>query len=156
MTWRPKKKGRNRSVSPKSLRKLDSYKFKARSELLGFAASHPGALSGHFLAMIHEKLAKGSVAKERQLSEASVAQWAVSHSGLKDVRDQREVLTLATVMDAVSRADLAEAMDVLAQRIIAIQSAKSDKGSWTKAEAIELVANVAAGTGSSSFLRLVG
>ena len=43
--------------------------------------------------------------------------------GLSDIRDLREIATLAFAMDTVSRNELAPAMDVLAQRILAIQLA---------------------------------
>ena len=72
------------------------------------------------------------------LRNASVSQWAAQHSGLTEVRDQREVATLAQVMDLINPRTLEEAMDVLAQRIVAIQQAKKKGGSWEKAESIEL------------------
>ena len=60
--------------------------------------------------------------------------WAQAHSGLTELRDQREVQTLALVMDLINAQDLATAMDVLAQRIIAIQQAKAKGGSCTESE----------------------
>ena len=79
VTWKPK--GRDRSVSPRRLRALDSKRFKARAELLAFAATHPGALSGHCLAMIHEKLGRGTARRTGDLCKTSVAQWVTSFGG---------------------------------------------------------------------------
>ena len=70
----------------------------------------------------------------------SVTSWAQKHAGLTELRDQREVSTIAHTLDMVSRGDVAEAMDVLCQRILAIQQAKSKGGSWDKAANIELLA----------------
>ena len=105
VTWKPK--GRDRSVSPRRLRALDSKRFKARAELLAFAATHPGALSGHCLAMIHEKLGRGTARRTGDLCKTSVAQWVTSFGGCKDVRDLREAQTLGSVMDAVNRDSIA-------------------------------------------------
>ena len=45
-------------------------------------------------------------------------------------------------------------MDVLAQRIVAIQQAKKKGGSWDKAEAIELTAGPSQGVAAAGLLRL--
>lgn len=79
--------------------------------------------------------------------------WAAQHSGLTEVRDVREVLTLAEAMDAVNRKEIARAMDILAQRILAIQQAKRKGGSWEKAESIELIPS-GTSLASSSMLAL--
>eukprot|EP00974_Lingulodinium_polyedra_P052852 5080685-Lingulodinium_polyedra.AAC.1 len=42
-------------------------------------------------------------------------------------------------MDHVNRRELWQAMDVLSQRILAIQMAKRKGGSWEKAEVLELL-----------------
>ncbi|CAK9030997.1 unnamed protein product [Durusdinium trenchii] len=131
LLWKPK--GKDREVSYKKVHAVDSEKFKRKGELLAYASRHPGALSGHFLASIYARLSKGKVERSSQLREASVVSWAAQHSGLTEVRDVREVLTLAEAMDAVNRKEIARAMDILAQRILAIQQAKRKGGSWEKA-----------------------
>ncbi len=113
-------------------------KFKKRGNVVTYAAQHPGALSAFFLAGVLARLSKGLLRRTKQLREASVVQWASQCAGLTEVRDIREVLTLAQVMDHVNRDELAQAMDVLAQRVIAIQT-KRKGGSWEKAEALELI-----------------
>ena len=126
---------------------------RSQGELLAYASRHPGALSGHFLASIYARLSKGKVERSSQLREASVVSWAAQHSGLTEVRDVREVLTLAEAMDAVNRKEIARAMDILAQRILAIQQAKRKGGSWEKAESIELIPS-GTSLASSSMLAL--
>ena len=54
-----KSAGKNRPVDPKEVRELETRKFKARGELLSSAACHPSALSGYFLATLHQKLSHG-------------------------------------------------------------------------------------------------
>jgi hypothetical protein len=49
------------------------------------------------------------------------------------------VATLASAMDAINRREVQQAMDILSQRILAIQLAKRKGGSWEKAEAVELI-----------------
>jgi len=132
---------------------VDAQKFKRKGELLAYATKHPGALSAHFLASIYARLSKGRMTKSSQLREANVVQWASQHSGLTEIRDVREVLTLAEAMDCINRREISRAMDVLAQRILAIQQAKRKGGSWEKAECIELIPSGNA-LASSSMLAL--
>ena len=54
-------------------------------------------------------------------------------------RDVREVATLATILDHVNADEIEQALDVLTQRILSIQLAKSTGGSWAKSEKIELI-----------------
>ena len=153
LRWRGPK-AKSRRVDPAQERKLETEKFKAKGDLLAFAAKHPGALSGYFLAMVHRKLSHGRLTETKQLRHASVTTWAQAHSGLTELRDQREVQTLALVMDLINAQDLATAMDVLAQRIIAIQRAKAKGGSWEKAEAAELLAGTGGGVAAGGLLKL--
>ena len=111
---------------------MDAQKFKRKGELLAYATKHPGALSAHFLASIYARLSKGRVTRSSQLRETNVSQWAAQHSGLSEIRDIREVLTIAEAMDCINRKEIARAMDVLAQRILAVQQAKKKGGSWEK------------------------
>ena len=104
-----------------------------------YAATHPGALSGYFLATCYQRLSKGTIGTQGDLARVSVAQWASSRAGLSDIRDAREVATLAHAMDAISRKEVQQAMGILAQRILAILLAKRKGGTWEKAEAVELI-----------------
>ena len=147
--------GRSRTVRPSELRWLETRRFKARGELLAFAAEHPGALSGFFLSLCHQKLSHGMVKKTGDLRKVSVQQWAEKYAGLTELRDQREVLTIAAVMDAINTKDLEIAMDILAQRVVAVQQAKSKGGTWEKAEKLELTGGASSGgTATGGMLRL--
>ena len=57
-------------------------------------------------------------------------------------------------MDCINGADLRAAMDVLSQRILAIQRAKTKGGTWEKAETIELVSGAGASNTAAGLLRL--
>ena len=146
-------RGKSKKIKYDDVHAVDAQKFKRKGELLAYATKHPGALSAHFLASIYARLSRGSMTKSSQLREANVVQWATQHSGLSEIRDVREVLTLAECMDSINRREISRAMDVLAQRILAVQQAKRKGGSWEKAEAIELVPS-GASLASSSMLAL--
>lgn len=136
-----KEKGRDRKVTYDDLTHVDQLKLKKKGDLLGFAAKHPGALTAHFLASVYARLSKGTIHRSSQLREASVSAWAHQHSGLTEPRDMKEVLTLAEVLDHVNRREIARALDIIVQRIVAIQTARQKGGTWEKAENLELVNN---------------
>lgn len=118
---------------------VEGMRLTRKGDLVAFAAKRPGALSGWFLAGVYARLCKGSVRRSRHLREANVGAW-VSQCGLTDIRDLREVMTLAAVIGAINRREVSRAMDVLSQRILAVQAAKGKKGgAWEKAEALELI-----------------
>ncbi len=148
-----KERGRDRKVTYGNLAAVDQLKLKKRGDLLAFAAKSPGALTAHFLAGVYARLSKGTVNQSSQLREASAVSWAHQFSGLTEVRDQKEVLTLCEILDHVNRREIARALDILVQRIVAIQSAKAKSGSWEKAESLELVSNQRS-LASSSMLAL--
>lgn len=148
-----KEGGKSKSVSYSDLAHVDQLKFKKKGDLVAFAAKHPGALTAHFLAGVFTRLSKGTLAKSSQLRDVSVTSWAHQFAGLSELRDMKEVLTLAEILDHVNRREIARALDVLVQRILAIQAAKMKGGSWEKAEGIELV-NTNKTLASSSMLAL--
>ena len=152
MRWKPKSK--DRAVKPQQVHRLEGVRFKKKGDLTSFAAQHPGALSGFFLAGVYAKACKGvMVNRSKQLRAANVMAW-VEKAGLKEVRDIREVMTLASIMDSVNRDELATAMDIIAQRILAIQAAKRQGGSWEKAELMELTPASSSGMAPSGMLAL--
>lgn len=146
-------KAKDKRVDYQQLTHVDQLKFKKKGDLVAFAAKHPGALTAHFLASVYNRLSKGTISRSSQLRDPSVAAWAQIHSGLTEPRDLKEVQTLGEVLDHVNRREIARAMDVLCQRIIAIQAARGKGGSWEKAEALELV-NTQKALASSSMLAL--
>ena len=57
-------------------------------------------------------------------------------------------------MDLIKTKDLASCMDVLAQRILSIQRAKAQGGSWEKGEQIELTFTPGQSSAPSGLLKL--
>jgi len=138
--WTQSRSGGRKQVTARMLHAVEGHRFKKKGDVVQYAATHPGALSGYFLAQCFARLSKGTVSTQGDLNKVSVAQWASQHAGLSDIRDTREVATLASAMDAINRREVQQAMDILSQRILAIQLAKRKGGSWEKAEAVELIA----------------
>ena len=86
---------------------VEARKFKKRGDVVQLAAKNPGALSGYFLASVYSCLCKGVVRRQGDLQTVSVSTRAAQHSGLTDIRDLREIQTLAYAMDSVNRGELA-------------------------------------------------
>ena len=145
---------KNKKIKASQVRKVDTMKFKAHGDVLSFASKHPGALSGFFLSMCHQKISQGTVHESKQLARVPMTVWAQQHSGLSELRDLREVQTLALAMELISRKELAQAMDVLAMRIQAIQAAKGKGGSWEKASRAELIMQSGVPSAASGLLKL--
>jgi DNA mismatch repair ATPase MutL len=148
-----KEDGKDKKVTFSDLSHIDQLKLKKKGDLIAFASKHPGALTAHFLASVYARLSKGTLARSAQLREVSVAAWANQFAGLAEIRDMKEVLTLAEILDNINRKEVARALDILVQRILAIQMAKSKGGSWEKSESIELLSSQK-GLASSSMLAL--
>ena len=137
LRWRAR--GKNREVTPQELHELETQRFKHRGALLSYAARHPGALAASFLAEVHRRCGLGAVRQSKDLRKAPVKTWASDKTGLSDVRDLREVATLATIADHLNLDEVDKALDVVAQRVGAIQLAKMKGNSWEKAEKSELI-----------------
>jgi hypothetical protein len=152
MRWRAS--GRNKKVEPKKVQRFASRRFRDQGDVIAFAASHPGALTAHFLHLVHQRFSQLTMKETKQYRSHSIVDWALHHSGLTETRDQKEVMTLALVMDSINARKLETAMDVLAQRIAAIQAAKAKGGSWEKAAKIELTLPAGQSAASSGLLRL--
>ena len=73
---------------------------------------------------------------------------------MTDIRDRREIESIALVMDHINSGSLTQAMDVLSQRIQAIQSAKAKGGSWEKASKMELLMPSGVQSAASGLLKL--
>ena len=150
--WRPN--GPNRKIKVEEFSRFAFRKFRDQSEVVAFAASHPGALSGFFLSMCYQRAHQGLTTETRDLRRQSVVTWVANRSGLTETHDRREALTLAMAMDAINSKQLAYAMDFLSQRIQSIQAAKTKNGSWEKSQRIELAVEPGAIVSSSGMLRL--
>ena len=149
MRWRSEGSKR---VGPKSAERLSTTRFKARADLVAYVAKRPGALAGGFLVSVYETLHSKVPEARRDLRRASVSTWAQRYGNLQGKCDQREVATLAMCMDLVSKRDLAQVMDVMAQRLLAILQAKANDGSWDKAQRMAPEGGLLAPSGMSRLL----
>ncbi|CAL1171994.1 unnamed protein product [Cladocopium goreaui] len=110
-----KMNGKSRKVSAVSMGKVDTKKFKKRSDLLIFAAKHPGALTANFINALRQKLMKGGIVRTSQLRDIEMTEFVTTGAaGLKEVRDRREALTILQSMDYINQGEVEKAMDVLA------------------------------------------
>ena len=126
-------------MSPAEEKAVEAERFKTQSDVMVFAARHPGALSGYFLQMCRRKAANVGITESKQLRDVSVTNWVSLHSGLSEVRDQKEAATIAAAVDGINRRDFEYVMDLLAQRLFALQSKAAKGGSWEKAAKLELI-----------------
>ena len=150
--WRAE--GRNKAIRAKQITRMATRRFKDQSEVLAFAAQHPGALTAAFLQMVRQRTSQIMMSNTRELRNVSLVDWAQHHLQLTEMRDQKEIMTLCLAMDNINARKLEAAMDVLSQRIAAVQAAKSKGGSWEKAAKMELTLPPGAPTTSSGLLRL--
>ena len=104
----------------------------------------PGALACQFLLAVRAALSMGPATSSRDLNSVDVQRWARDHSSLKELRDSREVSTLMLILKNINEDKLPEAVDVIAQRVKAVLTAKAPKGTWEKAQALELLTSGAA------------
>jgi hypothetical protein len=146
--------GRNKKVDPRKVQRFATKRFKDQGDVIAFASQHPGALTAHFLQMVHQRFCQVMMKDTREMRSHSLVDWTTHFSHLSDIRDQKEVMTLSLAMDSINARKLETAMDVLAQRISAVQAAKSKGGSWEKAAKIELTLPPGQASSSSGLLRL--
>ena len=111
-------------------------------------------MTAAFLQMVHQRYSQLMMENTRDLRGHSIVDWATHHSHLTEVRDLKEVQTLALAMDSINSRRLETAMDVLSQRIAAVQAAKTKGGNWEKAARMELTVPAGGVTASSGLLRL--
>ena len=90
--------GKNQEVNYENFAKLDTARFKKRAQLLAFVHKRPGVLSAHVINLVRTKMGQGHVTQTKQLRRADMAAYVASgHNCLKELRNQREASTLATV-----------------------------------------------------------
>jgi len=136
-----KHKGRDRSVSPRTLAAIETEKMKSRAALLIFAQRFPGALTAHFINAMRLKLhgSAGLIRRTKDLRKIDVTRWVMEASELSEIRDRREALTLATIMNYINQSQYSHAMDIASTRLQAIQKSKQKGSSWEKASKGELL-----------------
>jgi hypothetical protein len=137
--WNVTKRGAGSvKVSDKQLAKMESLRFKRRSDLVNFARSHPGALGALFLTQVRHRLAKGPPSQMKDLYHLDATVWGAA-SGLREVRDLREVQLLTQVLTTLGQDRLPAAVDLVCQRIREVCLAKKTGSSWEKAELVSLL-----------------
>ena len=77
-------------------------------------------------------------------------------SGLNEIRDLREVQTLARVLTKLCHDRLGEAVDTIAMRVKSILLARSSKGSWDKAQHLEILPAAETNMSSAHEIALAG
>ena len=121
-------------------------RFKKRVDLVTFALEHPGALAAHFANKVHEQTGSGLMRRTRQLRDVAYTRYVGSDAfGLSELRDKREAMTLATILEKLNKDEVSQAMDVISMRLLALQEAKQKGGSWEKASLKELIAPTTTG-----------
>merc|ERR1712086_221142 len=85
------------------------------------------------------RMHQGPPASMKDLYAVDAGVWAATASGLKEVRDQREVALLSRVLTLMNNKKNVEAADLACQRVREVLAAKRQGGSWEKAELISLL-----------------
>jgi hypothetical protein len=144
--WEPVKRARGR-LSSSALAKVESLRFKRRSDLVNFSTRFPGALAGQFLCQVRARMSQ-DVAECKDLHRTDVGPWSQREglSGLKEVRDQREVQLLSKAVTLMNQQKWPEVQDLLCQRIREVTQANRAGGTWEKAELLSLLPTSQAST----------
>jgi hypothetical protein len=130
---------RRGKISSKGLAKLESLRFRKRCDLVNFAGRRPGALTAHLMYQLRTRMMQGAPESMKDLYAVDAGLWSATATGLKEVRDQREVAVLARILTLVNQKKVIEAADVAVQRVREVLSAKRAGGSWEKAELLSLL-----------------
>lgn len=118
--------------------RFHTVRFRRRGDLLKFHHRYPGALAGHFLCQVRQKLGQGLPVDTEELRLTDVASWSTAHASLTDVKDQKEVAFLSRVLADLGQGRLPELADLVAMRIREVRAAKGEQGSWDKAGVLSL------------------
>ena len=124
-------------------------KQRLHERLVRIARRRPGALTATFLARAHERW-KGRAAKNvDELLSVSLEMYVSTKFPSRQPRELNEAQTLSQVMQHLLDGEVANAMDVLSGRFIALETAASQKGDWKRAMDWELrndISSTLAGT----------
>ena len=113
--------------------------FRERSELVQFAMKCPGGLGALFLLQLQQRLHRGEPSRIEDLHKLDATVWAGTMTGLKEVRDLREVQVLTRILNEIQRERLPQAIDTLVQRVREILVAKRASASWEKAAPLSMI-----------------
>jgi len=147
---------RKRSLSPDGIRNLSSVRLRNRADLQNFATRYRGCLAAQFLIAVHNALSKGNPSTDREMMAVDLVRWSQEASGLKELRDLREIQSLCLIMSRLNQGRLEEAADAIAQRVKGVLSAKAPKGTWERAQLIELLPVSGGSIATAAELSLTG
>ena len=117
---------------------VNTVHFTRRLDMMNHHFKYPG-LAVHTLWTARQKVGGEQPRNSAQPKKIDCSTWASQHSGLKEVRDQREVALLSRLLLDLGHNRLEVAADLCAQRIREIVTAKKDGSSWDKASVISLM-----------------
>ena len=140
---------RNKNVSQSQLARAVGLRFKPRSDLVNYASKYPGALGALFLSQVRMKLMGGQVEDFKDLYKTDPTVWAGTLTGLKEIRDLREVQLLSKVVSELNKDRIPQAVDLMTHRIREVLAAKKAGGSWEKGALVSLLASDQASMGTS-------
>ena len=120
--------------------------------LISYSRRRPGRLAARLLLKMREEAALGSAGAEEEpdtKTPVSAVQYFLTIlqpqlASKMNLRTQRELRTLAVVLDHLARSSPARAADVVAQRVKALERATSE-GNWSAAQYLELIPSEHAG-----------
>ena len=141
--------GRNKKVSQSQLARAVGLRFKRRSGVVNYASKYPGALGALFLSQVRMKLMGGQVEDLKDLYKTDPTVWAGTLTGLKEIRDLREVQLLSKVVSELNKDRIPQAVDFMTHRIREVLAAKKAGGSWEKGALVSLLASDQAYMGTS-------
>ena len=119
--------------------RLQGLRLRRRHELHKLAQEYPGALGALFLIQVKQKAMGSSPERVADLYDIDPGRWAATLSGLKEIRDLREVQCLSRLIAQINENKLPQAVDLAAQRIKEILLAKKAGSSWENAGLISLL-----------------
>ena len=111
-------------LSTKQLARMESLRFKKRADLVNFASRHPGGLTAHMMYQLRVRMMQGPPESMKDLYAVDAGIWSSTATGLKEVRDQREVAVLSRVLTLLNQKKVVEAADVAVQRVREVLTAK--------------------------------
>ena len=106
---------------------------------MNYAIKYPGALGALSLSQVRMKLMGGQVEDFKDLYKTDPTVWAGTLSGLKAVRDLREVQLLSKVVSELNKDRIPQAVDLKTHRVREALAAKKTGGSWEKGALVSLL-----------------
>ena len=111
---------------------------------MSYALEKPGTLTTLFLYQLRQRMHGSAPRSLSDLYQVDVGHWAGTSTGLKELRDRREVALLGKALSLLNRRKDKEAADLMVQRVREVLYAKRAGSSWEKAELISLLPSASA------------